>query len=232
MVIDKEISEVVKFPSIRHEPGSIGFIEKLIIGQLLMISKPKLIVETGTFHGQTTRFMSEFIELNKLRECIIATFDLENVHDELKDDQFFKDNSKIDLVSGFLPETLHCFLEKKQCPIDFAVVDAQHSYEAVLSELKIIHQWLKAGGYVFCHDYRENDPKYKGVVYAIRAFAKTYHYDILPLNECGEKGEEIVWGTALLRKPSKRIRFVDGLIFRMKSTFFPFLRKIKKAFFL
>ncbi len=89
-------------------------------------------------------------------------------------------------------------------PVDFAIIDAQHTYNAVANELNIIHPWLKAGGYIFCHDYRENDPNYEGVVYAVDKFAKKYHYDILPLNNSNLNDEEVVWGSALLRKPLKK----------------------------
>jgi hypothetical protein len=49
-------------------------------------------------------------------------------------------------------------------------VDATHDYAAVGQELGLIHERLRPGAYVFCHDYREQDPKYEGVVQAVDEF--------------------------------------------------------------
>ncbi len=223
------VSDVMKCPGMNHQPGSIGFIEKMIIGQLILISQPKLIIETGTFHGQTTRFLAEFISMNKLGKCRIATFDLPDVINELtKTDSFYIDNPEIELISGLLPESLKEYLNKMQMPIDFAIVDAQHAYNAVLKELNVIHTCLKAGGYIFCHDYRENDPKYEGVVFAVNKFAKKFGYNILPLNNSNLNNEEVVWGTALLRKPMLKRQFSKELFYQLQMVYSIIISSIKK----
>ncbi len=40
----QHISDIVQFPEMTHNPGSIGYIEKMIIGQMVIISQPELII--------------------------------------------------------------------------------------------------------------------------------------------------------------------------------------------
>lgn len=212
--------EVIHFPKMLHQAGSIGYIEKMIIGQIMMITQPNLIVETGTLYGQTTRFLAEFIEINDLPKCRIASFDLPEVISRLREsDPFFKDRPEIEFIAGKLPESLQNFLENISGFVDFAIVDAEHSYREVRKELALLHYRLKPGGYVFCHDYRELDPNpdYQGVVIAVNEFVKTHSYDVLPLNSSRWKEAEVVWGAALLRKPFHSRSFWKNLTLRLRK---------------
>lgn len=214
----KAASEIITYPEMLHAPGSIGFVEKLLIGALLLIVQPRLIIETGMLKGYTTRFLAEFLEANDLTPCRIVTFDLPRaIARLLATNDYFVDHPLIETRPGRLPESLREFLKETSEPVDFAIVDAMHSFKAVSQELKLIHSKLVPGGYVFCHDYREEDSQYRGVVYAVDGFAARYGYDLLPLNPARRKGQEVVWGSALLRKPRqprsalKRAYFRSGL---------------------
>ena len=147
--------------------------------------------------GHTTRFLADFISLNQLPNCRIVTFDLPQIVEKLlQSDPYFINHPEIEFVQGYLPHSLKNFLKTCDQFIDFAIIDAEHSYKAVIQELQLIHPKLKAGGYVFCHDYREYDPQYEGVMYAIDKFATSYSYTMLPLND-----SQVCWGAAILRKP-------------------------------
>lgn len=214
----KTSNEVIRFPEMLHQGGSIGYIEKMIIGQMLMISQPNLIVETGSLYGQTTRFLAEFIELNELPRCRIASFDLPEVVSSIREsDPFFESHSEIEFVAGKLPESLQNFLASISGFVDFAIIDAEHSYRAVKEELLLVHSRLKPGGYIFCHDYRELDPNpdYQGVVRAANEFGNNYGYDLLPLNSSQWQEAEVVWGAALLRKPFQPRSFWKSLFRRL-----------------
>jgi Methyltransferase domain len=200
----KVAAEIVKFPDLLHVSGSIGYVEKLVIGQLLLITQPRLLVETGAMEGHTTRFLAEFMAMNELPGCRIASFDVPEVVDKILKNPYFNGHQSIQFVPGYLPESLRNFLEKSDRDVDFAIVDAMHNYPSVTQELKLIHSRLSPGGYVFCHDYREKDPKYQGVVYAVNNFVALYRYDMLPLNPSRLMDQEVVWGAALLRKPLAR----------------------------
>lgn len=158
----RSATEIVVFPELRHHRGSIGYLEKMVIGQLALISQARLILETGAFRGQTTRFLGEFVSLNRLAPCRVVSFDLPDVLGVMqREDPYFAEHPEIEFVAGALPETLAAFLAHCEQPIDLAIIDAEHSYRAVTEELELIHRWLRPGGYVFCHDYRESDPTYR-----------------------------------------------------------------------
>jgi predicted O-methyltransferase YrrM len=211
----RAVGDVARFPQFLHEPGSIGYLEKLQLAQLLLVARPRLVVETGTFRGLTTRFAAELLELNGLADSTIASFDLPDVIERVQRDPFFASHSSVRLVPGMLPGSLAEFLEQRDEPVDVAIVDADHSYGAVSAELSVLHGHLRPGGYVFCHDYREGDPLYEGVVYAVDSFAQANGYDLLALHPVERDGEEVVWGSAVLRRP-----FRARSITRRRSLYF------------
>ncbi len=221
-VISKTLSDIINFPEMLHQPGSIGYLEKMTIGHLILISQPKLIIETGVFRGQTTKFISDFLTLNGLTDCNVVSFDIPEVIEEIiNTDEDIKSKTNIQFQPGFLPESLEKFIENIDSPIDFAVIDADHAFDAVMMELQLVDKKLKKGGYIFCHDYRENDPKYEGTVYAIDLFASRYNYDLLPLNTSKFGNKKVVWGAALLRK---------SLVSRPLSTTIKYLIKSLKLY--
>lgn len=218
----KTVADIVKFPEMLHQPGSIAYMEKMIIGQLVMIVQPQLIIETGVFKGQTTRFLADLIALNQLPTCRIISFDLPPVIEELRQsDPYFASHEEIELLSGHLPETLAKFLDVCEQPVDLAIIDAEHSYKAVTQELQLIHSKLKAGGYIFCHDYREHDPDYAGVKWAVDKFVASHRYQVLPLNPSQWKGQEIIWGAAILRKPMRSQATVKKFYSQLRRIYIP-----------
>lgn len=200
--ITKNADDLIKFPKMSHRSGSIGFIEKMIIGELIMICQPQLIIETGTYYGQTAQFLADFILQNKLPKCRIVTFDFPETINQLRQsNQYFSDHPEIELISGLLPNSLASFLENCTQPLDLAIRDADHNYEGVMGQLRLFHTKLRPGGYVFCHDYREMDSEYKDIVQAVDDFVEQFKYGMLPLNSSTLHDKEIVWGAAILRKP-------------------------------
>jgi predicted O-methyltransferase YrrM len=198
----KSVADVIMFPDMLHQPSSIGYVEKMIIGQLVMMSQPRLIVETRIFNGQTTRFVADFIAMNHLPACRVVSFDFPDVVQKLRQaEPYFAGHPEIEMIAGRLPETLAQFLATCVQPVDLAIIDADHSYSGVKEELWCVHPKLRPGGYVFCHDYREHDPEYAGLRVAIEEFAQRHHYHFLPLQPSQHRGQEIIWGAAILRKP-------------------------------
>lgn len=227
-VTDRRVEDVVRFPAMRHQPGSIGYVEKLVLGELLLIAQPRLIVETGTLHGYTTRFLAEAIQLNDLGPCRVVSFDLPHVVEAVRrEEPFFDAHPEVELVGGDLPGSLARFLSALPPgeQIGLAVIDAEHTYGAVHAELELLHPYLTPGAYVFCHDYKEGVAEYEGLLYAVDRFARERGYGQLPLTPSTLRGDEVVWGAALLRKPTaarSRLRHVGhrlraGAIRRLRA---------------
>ena len=132
--------------------------------------------------------------------------------------------------SGCLSNSLRSFIYENDLVIDFAVIDAGHSFNSVLSELHLVDKKLKKGDYIFYHDYRENDPEYEETVYAINIFAKKYKYDQLLLNASIRNRSEIVWGACILRKPLKNrpiTKLIKYFIILYKLYVLDLIRRIK-----
>lgn len=194
------LEEIIKFPPMQHEVGSIGFIEKMILGTLVLVTQPQVVVETGVFKGQTTQFLAEFTRLNGLSTQIVG-FDLPDVVQQLLESSSLPRQDNVTLVPGRLPYSLKDWLSGNRKPIAVAVIDAGHTFDAVMSELLLIEPHICSGGYIFCHDYRPGDSGYEGVWVAVDSFSEKYGYERVALNPSLYHGEEVVWGSALLRKP-------------------------------
>jgi len=212
----KLTSEIIKYPEMSHEAGSIGFLEKIFIGNFIYMIRPTLIIETGLFKGYTHKFISDFVILNKIQGCRIVSFDLSEVVQSFKEkNPDYIENGVSEFVGGNLPESLQQFLKHTSELIDFAVVDSDHSYEGVLNDLNAIGPRLKEGGYIFCHDYRPFDEKYMGTTLAVDEYCLSNGYDYLPLFT----ETETVWGAALMRKPEKYRSRIKRHLNKVRSSF-------------
>lgn len=196
----RKVTEIISFPDLEHQIGSIGFVEKMIIGELLIIAQPKLVIETGVFRGFTTKFVREFLKNNGLSGCHIAAFDMPDVIEELQRNSYFASEKNIKLVGGALPASLKKYLQMTGQMVDFAIVDADHSYRGVTGDLKALAAHMRPGGYIFAHDYRTGDPEYRELIAAVDHFAITQGFAMLPLNPT-PFGTQNVWGSVILRKP-------------------------------
>lgn len=198
----KKSEEIVQYPDAYHESGSIAYYEKIAIGNILLICRPKLIVETGLYKGYTHRFIIDFLRLNGLAGCRVVSFDYPDVVASLlQDRQFYESSPQSELIGGALPASLGDFLRTCIEPVDFAVIDADHTYRGVLRDMKMIVPRLRPGGYVFCHDYRPNDPKYAGLVAAVDSYCYINGLNILPLLPNEEVNTDDLWGAAIIHKP-------------------------------
>jgi hypothetical protein len=196
----RKATEIISFPDLEHQIGSIGFVEKMIIGELLIVAQPKLVIETGVYRGFTTKFVCEFVKNNGLAGCRIKAFDMPDVVEELQRDPYFASEKNIELVGGPLPASLKRLLEATEQMVDFAIVDADHSYRGVTGDLETLAPRMRPGGYIFAHDYRTGDPEYQELIAAVDHFAVIHGFAMLPLNPT-EFGAQNIWGSALLRKP-------------------------------
>ena len=67
--------------------------------------------------------------------------------------------------------------------LDFVYIDADHSYEAISSDINIAFNKVKSGGYIFGHDYVS--PRFDGVVLAVNEFCSSTGLSICGMSKCG-----------------------------------------------
>lgn len=202
-----------KFPLMRGEKGSLGELEKSILGHLILLARPRVIVEVGVFRGTTTRFMLEFLELNNI-PCKVVGFDTyEQVTLEslFQNDWFARavDEGRFEPVKGWLPGSLKEWLDRTNEPIDVVLDDATHQYGSVSAELRLLWPRLSQHGYFVADDYSSSWP---GVRYAVDRFARGPGVEKVSL-EASKRAWEAGHGStlAVLRKPSYQYKTRDLL---------------------
>jgi hypothetical protein len=55
----KSAIEIIKYPDMMHGTRSIGFWEKILIGNIIYMIKPRLGIETGLFKGYMHQYIAD-----------------------------------------------------------------------------------------------------------------------------------------------------------------------------
>jgi predicted O-methyltransferase YrrM len=196
-----ELSDVLRMPDFHQTWGSLSPLEKCQLGVLMSAIQPKVIVETGVWRGGTTRFLSEYLSLNGIPGTIYG-FDLSEIIDELlASDPFFESASNVSLMKGTLPHSLSDWLVRKDVTVDLALIDANHSFYAVYSELSVIAPRLSSGGYIFCHDYGNPGTTFDRVMCAVNEFARLHRFTVLPFHSQSDSISDLKCEAAILHRP-------------------------------
>lgn len=171
---------VIKYPILATATGSLSYIEKILLGNFLLLKRPRTIVELGVFQAHTTEFICQFLTENQI-EARVYGFDLPKVVTQLRTEsriQNLESSGQLQLIPGMLPESLTQWLAEAKAPVDFALVDATHEYWSVWQELSLLWDRLSPQGCMLCHDY---SAKHSGVRLAVDHFAARHGAMLLPL---------------------------------------------------
>lgn len=115
---------------------------------LVRAIKPTNAVETGTFEGFSAINIARALKNNG--QGILWTID----SDDYGAKKMFKDyNVKqwTNQVIGSSPDSLEKIVSQNN--INFAFLDSDHTYDAVFSELEVLHRYFKIESYITGHDY-------------------------------------------------------------------------------
>lgn len=198
-------NEIVNMPNLLQQRASLTPLEKAQVGLTVVAIQPQVVVETGVWRGRTTRFLSELMTNNHI-DGVVYGFDFPDVIDELYEiDPFFNSVGNVKFVKGALPNSMRDWLaQNPSLMIDFALVDATHSYTAVYDELTLIAPRLREDGYIFCHDYDLDEKSHVGVMVAIEDFCRKNDFAIMPLlSRPPAPKTDASWQAALLRRKLK-----------------------------
>jgi hypothetical protein len=195
--------DVLQMPLLHQTWGSLSALEKCQLGILISAIRPKVIVETGVWQGATTKFLSEFLDLNKIPGLVYG-FDLPEIIDELiMNDPFFAAASNVRFVKGTLPHSLSAWLTSEHPNVDLALIDANHSFYSVYSELSLIAPRLANDGYIFCHDYGKPGTAFDRVMCAVNEFARLNGFSVLPFHSQADSRPDLKCEAAILHRPVK-----------------------------
>ena len=167
--------------------GNVTTEELIAIASLIRQFQPSVLLELGTFDGNTTLQMA----LNAPPDATIHTLDLppnpprtkepiskadlKYVLDEKKLDRKYLGSPVEDKVIQYLGDSTNFnFAEfTKKGPIDFAFIDAGHTYECVKSDTRHVFEVTSDKGIILWHDCH---PFWNGVYLYLNQLAK-----IIPL---------------------------------------------------
>lgn len=152
-------------------PGSVAPETGLLLYSLIRNIRPTTIVETGTCHGASTIWMAAALESAHADNpgAHVHTFDLFELDPDsrlrempLYKDQVgqvrkrFKDSGldhRITLHVGDSSANIrHLAQQHPNLPIEFAYIDADHSYAGVTADFQAVDPLIPVGGYVMLHD--------------------------------------------------------------------------------
>lgn len=174
-LITKEATRLIRFPPLISNSHSLSMLEKSLLGHLLLLARPKSILELGVYQAVTTQFICEFLDINKLTGKVFG-FDMPDQVAEIRLSNSiinqWESQDRLTLVPGMLPSSLKNWLLEFDQPFDLALVDATHNFWNVSGELDLLWPSLSINGYIICHDY---SPSYQGVRDAVDYFVSCHH---------------------------------------------------------
>ena len=125
--------------------GSVELEVGRLIYALVLVHQPKIVLETGTFMGYSTSCIASALKQIGGKR-IVHTIDCS------PKDFLFKDSSLdeyINFIPGRSQDVSGIFDQQK---FDMLVLDSNHDYETILSELKLYEPKLVDGGIILIHD--------------------------------------------------------------------------------
>lgn len=164
--------------------GCTAPLERFVMAQLLRFFAPKKVVEVGTYQGTTTRLLLDNLPAGariytidlppnaQAAELQAASDERLIVHREVGAD--YRGHPRSGDVTQVLGDT---FDPKtwEQIPggIDFAFIDASHSYEAVRNDTEKVLPKLGPDAVILWHDYSEVVTPERGVGRYVRELMQT-----------------------------------------------------------
>lgn len=154
------------------------------------------VAELGVYKGKFARYINQYFPDRKLYLFdTFKGFDNTDVKSEIentfsKGDQDFS-NTSVSKVLEIMPFPKQCIIKEGFFPgtavgledeFVFVSIDAD-LFQPIYEGLKYFYPRLKRGGYIFIHDY--NNDEYKGAKQAVKKFCEETGISSLPLPDSG-----------------------------------------------
>ena len=178
---DRKISDITRFSTSGRKFAQLY--------QFFASKTPaQLLIELGTCMGITTRYLSQ-VTLGKL-----ATFEGSSSIQEVAKTGFKKENTEF--ILGKIQGTLPTFLEKNSI-VDFALVDATHTYDATMDYFEMLLPHLHSKSILVIADIywsREMYQAWKTIIAKpeVRLSLDFYEYGVLFFDFPGKKTHRIL----------------------------------------
>jgi len=126
----------------------------LFLLQMIMLFKPKNIVETGFYNGYGSIFMAKGIQLLKNSGKIISI----DINEKAKKqyDIYVKGNKLDDIIKLIIKDSAKALVDVKAIfnnGIDLLFIDGDHSYEGCKKDWLTYNECLNKGSVILIHDF-------------------------------------------------------------------------------
>jgi predicted O-methyltransferase YrrM len=164
--------------------GSTAPLERFLMAYLVRYFQPKTILEIGTYRGTTTRLFLDNMPATTKIYTVDLPLGTEAAEIEASTDARLIKHRRLGIdfqghpleknVTQVLGNTMdQKTWENIPAEIDFAFIDASHSYEAVKVDSEQTFKKLSSRGVVLWHDYSENETAERGVGKYIRELMRS-----------------------------------------------------------
>jgi len=156
---------------------------------LVMMLRPRTVIETGTHAGYSTLSMANALaDLGGERR--IYTVDIYPAQ------HLFKDTDVERLVTFLTGSSLGVSMESFPAEIDMLVLDSDHRYGTIASEINRFTPLLKVGGVLIAHD----TIYYDGIALAIRQLMQSPCFEVITLPTPRQHKPQRCTGMTIVRK--------------------------------
>lgn len=194
----------------------------MLLHCLVLLARPRHILELGTFKGAATLYMAAALE--QLGQGKITTVD---IHDHAG--AHFKRSGLAARIQQLIGPSQEVLPRMTQ-PLEMAFVDTVHEYEHVMMEFSYIDPLLAPNGLIVFHDA----VAWEGVARAVQEIQSLPGYEAVtlptPIHAGREAHRDLPSGVSIARKiaPFERAAWpqpagdgVEGLIHRARQIVFP-----------
>jgi len=191
-LIDRNYMDYIRLSTLELAAAEIA--EKKLLGS---------VAELGVYKGKFARYINQYFPDRKLYLFdTFKGFSEPDIRSELQNtyssgDQDFS-NTSVQQVLNIMPFPKQCIIREGYFPETAAGLEEEFVfvsidtdlYDPIYNGLKYFYPRLKKGGYIFIHDY--NNDQYKGAKEAVRKFCSENDLPYLPLPDAA--------GSAILMK--------------------------------
>lgn len=153
------------------EPHDMSIGDRIVLYGLIRGLRPKRYLEIGVRWGGSGRIVAHAMQANDIGQAIGIDPDLTNFRPSKK--ELF---GRYSLFKGYSPEAIPAAVGQQGGQIDFAFIDAVHTYSAVKADAVALAELIEIGGHILFHD-----AYHQGINQAIDEFL-TEHPDFV---DCG-----------------------------------------------
>lgn len=190
------------FNTVYTSPAEMRMTERVVLYSLIFGIQPKNILEIGTFRGGSTAIMCGAMDDTGFGQ--IACVDpMPKIAPEL----WGQISHRCRMFEGSSPEILTEVTRQIKEPFDFALIDANHTYDYVRRDISSVLPYLADEAYLLFHDANYPDVK-RAIDESVDSYAN--------LTDCGklsieptvlfENGQRITWAGLRLLKFQRLVR--------------------------